>query len=67
MVDAALLGVAAAGVAFAGERDVDLEERVPICFFLQIKMWRMVLDILVRGRIFPLQNNICQFLAPKIV
>ena len=40
MFDAALLGVAAAGFGFAGEHGAGLEERVPICFFLQI-MWRM--------------------------
>ena len=32
----ALLGVAAAGFAFAGERDADLEERAPIFFVVFI-------------------------------
>ena len=42
MFDVALLGVAAAGIGFAGEHGAGLEERVPIVFFfLQKKMWRV--------------------------
>ena len=36
MVDVALLGVAAACFAFAGERSADLEERVPIFVFVSL-------------------------------